>query len=165
MRTPFRFLMTIVLMGSACTHRSSFPDGSGWDPKSATFGWWAGEVKLSEGFTYHPGGGLDTFEGRFISRDRKVVVQHDIGGYAGAYASRARASVFVEWIVDGARVWTAKIEMPDHKILMAVTFPDSGCANFILESHTPGDTTPKDFIARSFRPKGRPHSDPGSLCH
>jgi len=164
MRTSICFLMTIVGMGSACSHHVSFPDGSSWDPKSATFGWWAGEVKLPAGFTYHAGGGLDTFEGRFISRDRRVVVQHDIGGYAGAYASRVGASVFKEWVVDGARVWTSQKELPDHRILAAVTFPDSGCANFILESAAPGDSAPLDFIARSFRPKGHAHSDPGSLC-
>jgi hypothetical protein len=107
---------------------------------------------------------MDTFVGRFISQDRRVVVQHDIGGYAGVYASRVGASGFEEWAVDGARVWTAQKELRDHKLIVAVTFPDSGCANFILESATPGDAGIIDFIAHSFRPKGHAHSDPGPLC-
>ena len=157
MRIPIYFLMTIALVSSACTRRVSFPDGSSWDPKSAVFGWWAGEVRLPAGFTYLAGGGLDTFEGRFTSPDGRLVVRHDIGGYAGAYASRAGATVFKEWVVDGARVWIAH---KDRRV--AVTFPDSGCANFFIDCATPGDAEPIDFIARSFRPKDRVRSERGS---
>ena len=77
MRTPWCLLTTMALLGSAC-NRISFPDG-GWDGRSATFKWWAGSVRLPPGFTYRPSQGGDSFEGRFTSPDRKLVVDHDIG--------------------------------------------------------------------------------------
>ena len=63
----------------------------------------------------------------------------------------------------------AKREWPGGKgkggrtTLVAVTFPDSGCANFFLVASKPEDATPVDFIARSFRPTSR--SPLGALCH
>jgi hypothetical protein len=162
-RTPWCLLTTIALLGSAC-NRISFPDG-GWDGGSATFTWRAGSVRLPPGFTYRPGGGLDSFEGRFTSRDGKLVVAHDIGAcyISGAYASREKSLVFDERIVDGARVWTATKERPlpngRHTLLFAVTFPDYECANFFLNSAKPEDAATIDFIARSFQPSRRTNPD------
>jgi hypothetical protein len=134
-----------------------------WDDKSATFRWWGGEVKLPVGYTYQVDQGTDTFEGRFTSPDRTLIVRHDIGGYAGAYASRKGAYAFEERFVDGARVWTAKRKWPDRKegptVLVAATFPDSGCANFFLISSNPLDIAPIESIANSFRPKDRSDAD------
>lgn len=106
--------------------------------------------------------GADTFEGHFTSADGKLVIRHDIGGYAGAWARRDKSFFFRENVIGDARVWIAKREWPDGKgkggrtTLVAVTFPDSGCANFFLESSKPEHATPVDFIARSFRPTQRP---------
>jgi len=86
------------------------------------------------------------------------VVRHDIGGYAGAWA-KSRGSVPVkEAIVEGSRVWIAQRPWPDGKgrggqtTLMAVTFPDAGCANFFIESSDAKDFEWIEAIAASFRP-------------
>lgn len=159
---------TVAIMSAlfACAHRVSLPKDASWDAKSGIFRWWAAEVQLPVGFRYQVDQGTDTFEGHFTSPDRALIVYHDIGGYAGAYASRKRALNFEERLVDGARIWTARREWPDGKggrtVLVAVTFPDSGCANFFLESSKPNDVAPIEFIAKSFRPKRR--GNPGTFC-
>jgi hypothetical protein len=150
----------------SCSYRIPLPKDANWDAESATFSWSGGDVKVPVGFTYQVDQGTDTFEGHFTSPDRALIVYHDIGGYAGAYASHKRAFTFEERVVDGARVWTAKREWPDgeggHTVLVAVTFPDSGCANFFLMSSNPKNAAPVEFIANNFRPKIR--SNPGILC-
>jgi hypothetical protein len=159
----WRILTTIALLGSAC-NRISFP-GGGWDGRSATFTWWAGSIRLPPGFTYHRVRGTDSFEGRFTSPDRKLVVDHDIGAcyISGAYASREKSLVFNERIVKGARVWTATKDQPlpngRHAFRFAVTFPDNGCSNFFLYSSKPEDAETIDFIASSFQPKQRSNPD------
>jgi hypothetical protein len=153
---PLLFLAASVVLASGCS-RVSFPGGS-WDARSAAFKWWAGEIKLPAGFTYHPGGGGDSFTGRFTSPDGKLFVDHDIGAcyISGAFASKEGSLVFNERIVDGARVWTAKKDQPlpggQHTLLVVVTFPDRVCANFYLTSSNPEDAAVIDFVARSFRP-------------
>ena len=42
----------------------------------------------------------------------------------------------------------------DTEHFFKVSFPDSGCANFYLESTNEKDAAVIDFIARSFRPRG-----------
>src|ERR1043166_1272979 len=125
-----------------------------------------GQVILPLSFTYQVDKGTDTFEGHFSSTDGKLVVRPNIGGYAGAWARREKSFLFSERVIEGARVWTAKREWPDGEgsrtTLVAVTFPDCGCANFFWESSKPEDTAPIDSIARSFHPKGR--TEPGALC-
>jgi len=151
---PAAILFTLL----ACSHRTQVAPGLSWDAKSATFRWWAGEVKLPIGCTYYADQGTDTDQGHFTSTDGALIVRYDIGGYAGAYASHKGASLFKERLVDGARVWTAKREEPyrkdGHAVLVAVTFPDSGCANFFLRSSNPEDAAIIESVAKSFRPKG-----------
>ena len=82
--------------------------------------------------------------------------------------SRDKSFFFREDIIDGVRVWVARRDWPDgkgkggHSTLLAVTFPDSGCANFFLESSSPEEAARVDRIARNFRPNGR--TAPGALC-
>ena len=153
-------------MGFSCALNPKLPDGVTWDEKSGVFRWRLGEVKLPIGFTYQWDPGSDTFEGHFTSHDGKIVIHHDIGGYAGAYANRRNADSFEEGIVEGARVWTANRKSSDGKggqtTLVAVTFPDNGCANFYVQSFNIEDAAPISVIARSFRPTGR--GDAGPLC-
>jgi hypothetical protein len=160
------FLTACALVGASCAQRPLLPKGVTWNEKSATFAWWCGEVTLPAGFTYQQDQGVDTFEGHFTSPDGKVVVRHDIGGYAGAWAAREKAFFFEERVVQGARVWSSKRDWPDGKggrtTLLAVTFPDCECANFFVKSSRVEDGAPIDLIARSFRPKGRTQS--GSYC-
>ncbi len=162
------FLIAGALLAQSCGPHRPLPKGVTWNPESATFAWWGGKVTLPIGFTYQVDHGGDTFEGHFTSADGKLVIRHDIGGYAGAWASRDNAFFFREDVIDGARVWIAKRDWPDgkgkggHTTLVAVTFPDSGCANFFVESSRPEDATPVDFIASSFRPTVR--TAPGSFC-
>jgi len=162
MRTRTCFFIACALLGASCGQRIS---SGTWNPKSGKFSWGAGEVTLPVGFTYREEPS-DTFEGRFTSPDGKLVIRHDIGGYAGVYASREGAFFFEEDAVEGARVWIAKRDQPGRTgartTLAAVTFPDSGCANFFLESTKAEDAALINSIARSFRPKGR--TEPGPLC-
>lgn len=127
-------MAALIMFGMmACTHRLPLPPGANWDDHSGTFTWAAGEVKLRAGFTYQADRGTDTFEGHFTSKDKRVVVRHDIGGYAGCWASRQRALSFSEASVGGFKVLLAKRQWPDGKrgrtVLVAVTFPDAGCAS------------------------------------
>jgi hypothetical protein len=148
---------------TCCTHRLPLSQGTNWDSRSGTFSWAAGEVGLPAGFTYYRDRGIDTIEGHFTSRDRRVIVSHDIGAYAGCYASRRRALTFSETVVDGFRVLTARRVQPDGTILVAVTFPEAECANFLLVTGNPDDAKVIDFIAHSFH--GRGHPRPSSrLC-
>jgi len=159
------FVLSTLL---ACSHRATVPPRLSWDARSATFRWWAGEVKLPIGYTHHADQGTDTDQGHFTSTDGALIVRYDIGGYAGAYASHHGASLFEERLVDGARAWTAQRPEPygkgGHTILVAVTFPDSGCANFFLRSSNPEAAAIIESVVKSFRPKGvwRVRSDP--LC-
>jgi hypothetical protein len=119
------------------------------------FTWWGGEVTLPVGLTYQQDAG-DTFEGHFTSADGKLIIKHDIGGYAGAWAKSKGSDAFEEWIVESARVWTAQRRWPTHartSIQFALTFPDNGCANFYLTSNDIHDAAIIGAIARSFRPK------------
>lgn len=163
------FLIACALLAESCARSVPREKGVTWNPESATFAWSGGQVNLPAGFTYQVDKGTDTFEGHFTSADGKLVVRHDIGGYAGAWTRKDKSFMFHERVVDGARVWTAKREWPDRELtggglttLFAVTFPDSGCANFFLESTKPEDAAPIDVIARSFRPTSPTRS---ALCH
>src|SRR4051812_45481015 len=72
------------------------PQGVTWNFASATFTWWGGQVSLPVGFTYQVDRGADTFEGHFTSADGKLIIRHDIGEYAGAWASRDKSFSFHE---------------------------------------------------------------------
>jgi hypothetical protein len=142
------------------------PSGTSWNPRSGVFAWWGGQVTLPDGFKYEQEGG-DTFVGQFTSSDGKVIIHHDIGGYAGAWARLRGAYAFEERVIEGARVWTAQRTWPTgpgtrDSILFAVTFPDNGCANFYLTSSNLKDAASIDRIARSFRPKTK--SAASSFC-
>ena len=117
------------------------PPGSSWDQRSGLFRWWGGEITLPVGLRYQRDAG-DTFEGHFASRDGKLIIHHDIGGYAGAWAKTKGSEVFEERIVEGARVWTGQLRSRgagDSTVRFAVTFPDNGCANFYLRSNNIND--------------------------
>jgi hypothetical protein len=160
------FSIYCALMCFSCAQRPKLPDDVTWDDKAGVFRWRLGEVKLPIGFVYQWDPGSDTFRGHFTSPNGRLIIQHDIGGYAGAYANRRSAYSFDERIVEGVRVWTTRRKYPDGKggqtTLVAVTFPDNGCANFYLQSSNIEDAAPIAVIARSFRPKGL--GNPGPLC-
>jgi len=153
-----RVCLTFLALFLACCGRRPLPRGASWDAKSGRFTWWSGEVTLPRGFTYQVDNGADTFQGHFTSPDGKQVVRHDIGGYAGAWAAQNKSFYFAETVVEGSRVWIAKRDWQDgrvdHTTLIAVTFPDSGCANLYLASSRSESAAIIEFIARSFRPKG-----------
>ena len=147
-----------ALLTAACAHRSAPPWIRRWDEKSSVFRWRSGSVKLPSGFT-HQADTSDTIEGHFTSTNTRLVIRYDIGWLAGAWAKEQDAFSFNERMVQGARVWTARRRRPDGKggttTLVAVTFPDSACANFYLESTSIKDAAIIDVIAQSFRPEGR----------
>lgn len=157
MRRQRSFLIFCVLLVPSCARRATLPMGLSWDERSGTFRWPQGEVRLPAGFRYQPDNGGDTFEGHFTSADGKVVVRYDIGWYAGVWAKPEGSLFFEEKVVEGARVWTAKRGRPGstggNTNVVAVTFPDCGCANFFVKSSQGEDAEPIAFIARSFRPR------------
>jgi hypothetical protein len=151
-------LIVYCLMGYSCGTRFPLPKGVTWDQPSGKFGWWGGSVILPVGFSYQVTQGVDTYEGRFSAPNGRVVIRHDIGSYSGAYAKpRERGSHFEEWDEQGSRVWLGHrpwgyVERNAPK-LVAVTFPDAGCANFFLESSNPEEFEWISQIAHSFQPK------------
>jgi len=161
------FLIAGAIIGPSCARQLQLPKDATWSPDTGKFAWSGGEVKLPVGFTYQVDQGADSFEGHFTSADGKLVIRHDIGVFAGHFASQKESLFFRENVIDGARVWVAKTAWPDGKgtggliTLVAVTFPDSGCANFFLKSSRPEDAALVDQIARSFRPTNR--TTPGAL--
>src|SRR5262249_27827727 len=112
----FTIICIIAFTLISCGPTPPLPRGLGWDQHTGAFSRPLGEGPLPPGFTYQVDQGTDTTQGHFISSDGRVIVQHDIGGY------------------EGARVWIAKREWPQgagvKTTLAAVTFPDTGCANF-----------------------------------
>jgi hypothetical protein len=113
-------------------------------------------VTIPFGLSYRDAFGVDSFMGEFYSLDEKLVIQHDIGFYAGAWAQRDGAIVFDERLTGGARVWIA--ERPwgpknNQSKLAVVTFPDNGCANFYVESRDGSRLDAIRQIASSFHPK------------
>ena len=130
-----------------------------WEAESGTFGWGSGQVQLPTGFTYEAHRGIDTSVGRFTSRDGRLVILHDIGRLAGEYAGTGE---FEETLSEGSRVKITHRKEPDGEVgttvFAAVSFPDSGGANFYLTSSSEEHLATVDFIAQSFRPKGRTSS-------
>ncbi len=144
-----------VVLSLCCCTRPPMPSGTSWDQRSGLFRWWGGEVTLPVGFTYQQDVS-DTFEGHFTSSLGKLIIHHDIGGYAGAWARSKGSDAFEERIVEGARVWTGQRRSRaagDNTVRFAVTFPDNGCANFYLTSNNINDAAIIGATARSFRPK------------
>src|SRR6266404_3986259 len=126
MRFRWSLLIICVLIEGSCARRPS-QKGASWDSRSATFVWWGGEVKLLAGYTYQQDPGGDSFEGHFTSPNGKLVIRHDIGSYAGAWAKQGKfTSFFEERIEQGSRVWITRRSWPDGRggnttTLMAVT--------------------------------------------
>ena len=126
-----------------------------WRSESSVFDWGSGEVRLPAGFVHQRGQGIDTIVGRFTSPDGKVQVEYDIGELAGEHGGMGST----ETLSGGARVRTElRFRVagdPAVSFFSKVSFPDSGCANFSLQSADESDSAIIEFIARSFRPKGR----------
>lgn len=166
MRMQLFLLITWVLVGTSCGPGISHPQSLTWDAGTRTFAWPGGEVKVPPGFTYHGGEGLDTLEGHFSSPDGKLAIRYDIGAFAGAYANARDASSFREHFVLGTRVWVATRPAPSigSTSRVAVTFPDSGCANFFVHSNRPEDAELIAQIAQSYHPHIRQDSGTGGSC-
>ncbi|MDX2267128.1 MAG: hypothetical protein NW208_03415 [Bryobacter sp.] len=153
-------LVALILLLSSCSwvemQSQALPRGTHWNRETGKFTWYRGEVSLPKGYSYTVTEGVDTFTGVFLSPFRRVVVNHDIGGFAGAFAKSRKAIHFEEKTVQGARVWQAthKLETPEgpNSYLVAVTFPDSGCANFFLETRDSSDSNIIRSIAASYVP-------------
>ena len=156
MRTQWFLLILCALLGTSCRRSSALPKGVSWDKKTSTFVWWGGEVRVPSGFTYQVDHGADSFEGHFSAPDGKPVIRHDIGGYAGAWASAKDATSFEERLIQGSRVWTARRNLADGKggttTLVAVTFPDAGYANFFLYSSRVEDAKLIMHLAQTYLP-------------
>jgi hypothetical protein len=167
LRSPGRsILLGLILLAFSCSPPLDLPRGASWDEQSSTFKWWGGEIRLPAGFRYQVDQGTDSFMGHFTAADGRVVLEHDIGSYAGAYASKRHALVFHERTVGSARVWFAQKAVSDghggRTTRTSVTFPDSDCANFYTYSSEPEATAAVKFIANNARPRSL--GSPGRSC-
>jgi len=92
--------------------------------------------------------------GYFTSQDGNIVITHDIGELAGEHGGMGKS----ETLIEGSRVRVGRATSSDDNghatFFSKVSFPDSGCANFYLESPNEKDAAAIEFIARSFRPTG-----------
>lgn len=140
----------------SCDGRIQLGTNASWTARTGEFNWGRGTVNLPPGWTYAERGSADSFAGAFVAPDREQWLGFDIGGYAGLWA-KPEDCLFEERVVDGARVWTAQ-HCPDGDPQTtnryAVTFPDSGPANFHMRATNTTYAEPIWFIARSFRPRG-----------
>jgi hypothetical protein len=107
----------------------------------------------------------DVGEGaRFTSEDWSLNIQCIVPGCPGAGAWGPKENL-EQKVVEGARVWISRGDWQkrggDHKVLGMVTFPDSECATFVVDSTKSGDAALIDSIVRSFDPRspGKPGSD------
>jgi hypothetical protein len=124
-----------------------------WRKESGVFSWGTGQVQIPAGFTYARETGIDTFVGRFTSEDGRLVIEYDIGELAAEHGGMGRS----ETPTEGSRVRFGRAtysEKGSTKYFFKVSFPDSGCANFSLESAREKDAAIAEFIARSFCPSG-----------
>lgn len=71
-----------------------------WQTESAVFSWGTGQVKMPAGFTYACETGIDTFMGRFTSKDGSLVIEHDIGELAAEHGGMGN----LETLIEGSRV-------------------------------------------------------------
>jgi len=146
--------VNLLTIGLSCyaVERMSRPPRKTWNPDSGRFAWSSGQVTLPAGLTYH-GQPSDSFEGYFTSPDERLIVRFDIGGYAGHYAHREDAVFFEERTAENARVWVSKNCRANRPCRIAVTFPDSECANFFVYGGGDADVAVIRSIARSFNPR------------
>jgi hypothetical protein len=150
-----RALVVFLMLAAACSTPPNLPADSSWDPNSGVFAWGQGQITLPPEMKYARIEN-ETFAGQWISDSGRIVINHDIGPAAGAWAQNLNARVFEEKMVDGARVWLAQRLRGgegDAEVLVAVTFPDNGCANFFMLSKTMMDISVIRKLAATFRPK------------
>lgn len=125
-----------------------------WQKGLVVFSWRIGQVKMPAGFTYQRELGIDTFVGRFNSKDRNLVVEYDIGELAAEHGGMGN----LQTLTEGSRVRFGSSTYSDptgaKKYFFKVSFPDAGCANFSLESTNEKDGAVIEAIASSFRPRG-----------
>lgn len=155
MRLLHAYLLGFLLLAtlSSCSPINVGSEGR-WDFQTGEFSWRSGTVRLPPGWTYAQRGSADSFAGAFVSPDGKRWIGFDIGGSAGLWATEEDC-LFDESVVDNTRIWTAQLcrdkdtQTPNR---YAVTFPDSGPANFYMRADNAVDAEPIWFIAQSFRP-------------
>ena len=124
-----------------------------WDPESRVFDWGRGRVTLPEGFEYQRLRGIDTLIGRFVTRDGRITIGHDIGELSSEHGSGMGGR---EVVVKGFRVRTGSTMYKDEEgkteWYFNLFFPDSGCAHFYLSSTDKADRVAMKAIEASFRP-------------
>lgn len=161
-------LLMIAIWHSSCMTRPQMPRWASWNKHTSQFVWHRGSVQFPNGFNYSIGSNDDTFEGQFFSRENAVEIFHDIGGYAGAWAQKKDAQVFKERFAGRARIWIAIHYNPNGRggknPRIAITFPDSGCANFYAYSDSPQAVATIEFLAASFK-AGPAIEAASSFCH
>lgn len=126
-----------------------------WNPQTGMFRWSRGEVTLPRGLRYQ--GHHDGDHGAtFTSEDWSLNIHCIIRGCPGADAWGPKENL-EEKVVEGARVWVSRGDWRSrggsHKVLGVVTFPDSECASFMVDSTKSEDAAVIDAMVRSFHPR------------
>ena len=97
---------------------------------------------------------LDASVGQFTSHEGKLVIEYDIGELEGEHGGMGELETLTEGFrVRSGRV-TRRVGEAGTSFFASASFPDSGCANFYLESPREEDSAAIDVIAKSFRPRG-----------
>jgi hypothetical protein len=146
-------ILSAVLLRQFRGIEESFPE---WNAESRLFRWTGGEANLPGGFTHQRESGMDTFVGHFTSEDGRLVISYDIGELAGEHGGFGKYS---ETTTNGSRVRIGRADLANdadrRSVLTLVSFPDSGCANFRMESPSEAEASAIALVARTFRPTGR----------
>jgi len=111
----------------------------------------SGDVTLPKGFTHKPRKGIDSQVGSFISPDGSLVIDYDIGPFAGVYARRRGASEFSEAQIGGTTMMIELRGQPPSKVF--ITFPAYGPTNFSAAVRGGSDIEIVKEIAVSFKPR------------
>ena len=114
-----------------------------WNQESGVFSWGLGSVRVPRGFEHKAEPGIDTFVGSFTSQVDGLEIRYDIGELAGEHGGMNGS----ESLIRGARVRSVRASS-----FAIVSFPDTGCATFSLETSDPRQALIIDGIGQSFQP-------------
>lgn len=122
-----------------------------WYEATSTLDWGGGKIEFPTGYEHHQNNGIDTRVGELHSADGQITVRYDIGELAGEHGG---IGTFTESLTNGHRVRTSNSTGVESRF-MAISFPDSGCANFVVESQSGPASRIVNHINAKFKPRTR----------
>jgi hypothetical protein len=115
-----------------------------------------GSVDLPPGYTQGRDRGIDTDIGHFISADRHLLIQYDIGDLAGV---RATHNPDGREVLSSSEVTTNDLQAlivvfrSNNKKQVVISFPEGGPANFFADIENDADVNAVRKLALSYRLK------------